>query len=70
MTVWNDEDKSVDFSMWYYGKFNWPMTFWEKLRWCWHILRKGKPYTDCLVLDYPTAEELAKDILKGIEGTK
>ncbi len=35
-----------------------------KLRFCWQILRKGFPWTDCVVLDKKVAKELGQDLLK------
>jgi len=36
------------------------MTFKERLRWCWHILRHGNPWTDSVILDRAKAKRLAE----------
>jgi len=36
-------------SMWHRG-LRYPMDLREKLRWCWHILKTGKPWTDSIIV--------------------
>lgn len=46
---------------------NYSMTLREKLRWCWHILTTGKPFTDELVLSYSEAKKLGNYLIKVTE---
>lgn len=38
------------------------LEFSERLRWCWNILKTGKPYTDMVILEKKVALKLARDI--------
>jgi len=38
--------------------------FGRRIRWCWDLLRTGKPWKDEICLDYKTARELADTLLK------
>jgi hypothetical protein len=40
------------------------LSFFERLRWCWHILKKGIPFRDMIILNQRTARELGEDLLK------
>lgn len=40
------------------------LSFKDKLRWCWHILTKGVPFADLVILDQETAKELGEDLIK------
>lgn len=35
------------------------LSFWNKLRWVWHILSKGKPFDDQVVLNKEEAKKIA-----------
>ncbi len=41
-----------------------PLTFKERCRWCWNIIRKGRPFLDGVMLNQNIAKELAEDLLK------
>jgi hypothetical protein len=43
------------------------LTFKDKLRWCWHILIKGTPWSDMVILNQKQAKELGKDLLEFAE---
>ncbi len=62
----NDKkDKYINFAIFSYGKYyNDILSFKERLRYIWNILRTGKPYKDEIILNYSTAKELGKDLLK------
>ena len=36
------------------------MSFKERLRWCWQILRRGHPWTDSIILDRNKAKRLGE----------
>ena len=40
------------------------LPFTERLRWCWQILRYGKPWTDSIILDHHKAKRLGEFISK------
>jgi len=39
------------------------LTWRERLRWIWHVIITGQPYTDMVILSRDTARELAGEIL-------
>jgi len=39
-------------------------SLWERLRWAFHILWKGHPFTDFLIIQKPKAKELAQFLSK------
>lgn len=60
------EENSIDFALWTNGLFGgyYPMTWKQRFRWCWHILKTGKVWTDAIILEKETAKALANEILK------
>lgn len=55
----------IDLAFFVYGYItNRPLTLWKKLRYCWHILIKGEPFTDEVILNQKNAKELAKELIK------
>lgn len=56
------------FNVSHFGKF--PLSFKERLRWAWFVLKRGIPFLDCVVLNKKGAEELGTDLLKWSEGVK
>ncbi len=60
----DDEFKQLDMAFFNNGFNGKQLGFKERLRWAWHILRKGLPWIDCVILDKKTAKELGKDLLK------
>ena len=40
------------------------LPFMERLRWCWQILRYGKPWTDSIILDRNKAKRLGEFLSK------
>ncbi len=49
------------FEHYYHGKI---LSFLERIKWCLQILKNGKPYLDCIVLNTDIAKELGQDLLK------
>lgn len=41
-----------------------PLSFKAKLRYIWHILRTGQPFSDLIMLDQTTAKKLSSDLLR------
>lgn len=59
---YDKEDKFYYLSMFILGYRSKGLSFKDKVRWCWHILTKGKPYTDQLVLSKDSAREISNFI--------
>jgi len=57
---------SFYFALWEYGQSGTNMSFKERIRWCWKILRKGIPWADAVIMDSGDAEKFAQAILKRI----
>jgi len=58
-----DDDQYIYLSFWERGfKDNNKLTFSERLRWCWKILKSGQPFTDSIVLDSDGMDDMVKAI--------
>lgn len=44
------------------------LSFTQKLRWIWQILKVGYPYGDCVLFNTETARDLAKDLKSFADG--
>ena len=67
---WPDEDNQIYLSIWQRGyRDNNKLSFFERLRWCWQIFRKGQPFGDCIILNDDNTDEFIKalDELKNYE---
>jgi hypothetical protein len=65
-SIWESEfvvDRNFNLTMWYMGKSH-PMTFKERLRWCWRILRTGDPWGDGIIVSENTAKKISEYINK------
>jgi len=40
-----------------------PLNFRQKIRWCWNIIKTGKPFVDMVILNKNNAQNLASDLL-------
>jgi hypothetical protein len=40
---------------------------WDRIRWCWHMLREGRPYGDQMCLDRKRAKALVDLINEAVE---
>ena len=62
LEYWPD-DKQVYLSIWQRGwGNNNKLTLFERLRWCWQILRKGCPYGDQIILQREEIRELVEHL--------
>jgi len=68
----NDEDESksfcekhFEFSMWNRVGDS-PLSFRQRLRWCWNILRTGMPWADMVILSDEKVKNLAEFIYQNI----
>lgn len=59
-------DQGFDISIWSMGKYNIPMSWRERFRWCWRILRTGNPWADSIIATNKSARELAEFILQNL----
>lgn len=50
-------------SVWYYGRQTKVMSWKERIRWIWRILRTGNPWADEIILNYPEMIQL-KDYIE------
>lgn len=57
---WENEDE-IYLSIWTRGyRDNNKLTLFERFRWCWNILRKGRPFGDCVIINSDTTDDLIK----------
>ena len=55
-------DKGFNITCWHYGHDGNIRGFKERLRWCWHILKTGKPWADSIIVTDEKAKEIANFI--------
>lgn len=58
------EDNHVYFSMFELSYNGRKLSFVGKLKWCWQILKTGKPFTDSFILTTENSKNLAQFLLK------
>lgn len=62
-TTYFDDEPDIYFSIWEQGaKENHTLSFWQRLRWCWRVIRKGKPFEDQIILDNEQTIELYREL--------
>ena len=60
---WEENDPRLNICIWRYGSPNsGKKTIKERLRWCWLMLTKGQLYTDDIILNISTVDELVNDL--------
>ena len=71
VTHWPNKDcpDEIWFSIWQQG-FTVPLCWRERFRWCWNILRKGKPWKDNIILTPEKAKEVADFINQHVNKPK
>jgi len=58
-TEYDDELNQYNFTIWHYGhQGDVPMSFKERVRWCWRILTTGNPWADAVILSEKNKVEL------------
>ena len=56
---YDSEDEQYNFTIWHYGhQGDVPMSFKERVRWCWRILTTGNPWADAVILSEKSKVEL------------
>ena len=65
VTHWPNVDSPDEFwfSIWKYG-FDNRLCWRERFRWCWNVLRTGKPWADNIILTPEQANDVARFISK------
>lgn len=71
VTYWPNDDMSdeVWFSIWEQG-FSRPLCWRERIRWCWNILRTGKPWADNIIVNPEQAKQVADFINQHLQNGK
>lgn len=54
----------VDLAYFQEGFASRKLSFFQKLRWCYHILKTGQPWHDMVLLNQNTAKRLGLDLVK------
>jgi len=65
-----DEEKEIYLALFNYAHSVKTKTFWERLRWCWNVLKTGEPWADEVILDHITAEALGNRLLEIVKNEK
>lgn len=55
-------ESQVYISMYYIGKGH-RLTWWERIKYCWHVLYKGEQYLDQLILDKQGVADLVDHLI-------
>lgn len=58
----NPEEQEVFITGWQMSPGVGAMSFKERIRWAWAILKTGKPFNDHIILNYDTARQISNDI--------
>ena len=60
----NDQEFKMYYLSIYERGLNWnnEYGFWQRLKYCWHILKTGKPYADSMVLKRDKLDELIANL--------
>lgn len=62
--------KLIDMGFFSFGSCDFSLSFREKLRWCWRILRKGKPYSDMVTMLPDEARKMGEYLIEITEENK
>lgn len=60
----DEEYPSVYLAIYNYGYYDETWNLWQKLKYCWRLLRSRTPYGDQIILTPEEAERLANFLLK------
>jgi len=59
----DEHDPRLDVCIWRLGSPNSGRRTWrDRIRWCWNMLRLGQLYTDDIILDFNTVQELRRGL--------
>ena len=55
------EDQNYNLCIWQYGHYgSVPMSWKERLRWCWRVLKTGNPWADSIILSKEKRDKLVQ----------
>ena len=57
-TEYDGEENQYNFTIWHYGDV--PISFKERVRWCWRTLTTGNPWADRVILSEKSKVELVE----------
>lgn len=57
---WDEELQTYNFALWERHSINTPFSFKERLRWCWHVLRTGDPWSDHVIVSKEDFDKLIR----------
>ena len=55
-----EEFDEIELSLWHYGNDGRELSWKQRIRWCWRILRTGMPWTDMMILSHDKMENIIK----------
>lgn len=61
-TSFRKEEGETYFSIWELGRCSDVLSWRERLRWCWRIIKTGKPWADSVVLKDEQVRELVEQL--------
>lgn len=64
---YDPEYKDVNIALWHYGGYTDKLSWKNRIRWCWNILKRGLPWADCVSLQPEEARRLAETILANVK---
>lgn len=68
---WKDgKDEGFNFAVWERGTSGKTLCWRERFRWCWNILKTGKPWADDIIATNEQAHSVAEFILQNLPKTK
>lgn len=61
-------DRGFQIAFWDYGQWGRaPMSWKQRIRWCWNVLKTGCPWSDMVMINDEKALEISNFILKNIK---
>jgi len=57
---YDSEMDQIELSMWYYSMCNGTLSWKERIRWCYHILKTGNPWCDHIILNHKKMNDIIK----------
>lgn len=60
---WEDDFPHISLAMFRNG-FSGELSWKERFRWCWNIIKNGRPFLDEVMIDQETAKELGEALIE------
>lgn len=62
---WDSEtEPEIYLAFFHNGFYSKQLTLWDRLRWCFHIVKTGIPWNDMVILNKGQAKSLGEDLIK------